>query len=130
MKFSTGLLTLLLPAMAIAQNYQGMSEQDMQNMMESMQEMQTCMQGIDQSRMDALEQQAKEMDAEVKSLCAKGRRDAAQNRAMTFSREMANDQDVQEMRKCGDSMKGMMPTMPMMGQVDRPEKSGGHICDE
>jgi hypothetical protein len=130
MKFSTGLLTLLLPAMAIAQNYQGMSEQGMQNMMESMQEMQTCMQGIDQSRMDALEQRAKEMEAEVNSLCAKGRRDAAQIRAMTFSREMASDPDVQKMRKCGDGMKGMMPTMPMMGQVDKPEKSGGHICDE
>ena len=130
MKVSTGLLSLLLPAMAIAQNYQGMSEQDMQNMMEKMQEMQTCMQGIDQSRMDALERRAKEMEAEVNSLCAKGRRDAAQNRAMTFSREMANDPDVQKMRKCGDGMKGMMPMMPMMGQVDKPEKSGGHICDE
>ncbi len=70
MKTLSGILALFLPLTATAQNYQGMSESDMQNMRQQMQEMQTCMQGIDQSRMKEFEQRAKKVEAEMTSLCA------------------------------------------------------------
>lgn len=129
MKISTGFISLLLPALAIAQNYQGMSESDMQNMMQQMQEMQTCMQDIDQSRMKAFEQQASKLESEVNSLCANGKRDAAQQKAMAFAQEMNSNPDFQKMRGCGEKMRGMMPTMPYMDQHKASDKDGGHVCD-
>lgn len=130
MKISTGILTLLLPVSAIAQNYQGMSEQDMQNMMQQMQEMQTCMQDIDQSRLEKFEQRATSVEAEVKSLCASGKRDAAQQEAVAFAEEISSDPDIQKMRKCTENMKDMMPGMPYMNQASEPDTSASHVCDQ
>ncbi len=121
MKKTTVLIFLLFPALAIAQNYQGMSEQDMQNMMQNMQGMQACMQGIDQSRMKSLEQRANTIQAEIESLCASGKRDAAQKKGMAFAQEMSSNPDVQAMRKCGENMRGMMPAMPYLDQAERKQ---------
>ena len=63
-----------------AQNYQNMSEQDMQNMMQQAQKMQACMQNIDQAKMQALGDKAKQMESEIKALCAKGERAKAEKR--------------------------------------------------
>ena len=103
MKISTGILSLLLPVTAIAQNYEGMNERDMQNMMQQMEKMQTCMQGIDQSRLEAFEQRASTLEAEVKSLCASGKRDDAQQQAMDFGQEVASNPDIQKMMKWHDA---------------------------
>jgi hypothetical protein len=135
MKISTGMLALLFPVTAIAQNYPGMggggmSEQDMQNMMQQAQEMQTCMQGIDQSRLKAFEQRAYKVEAEVKSLCASGKRDDAQQEAITFAQEVTSNPDIQKVRKCSEKMNGMMPQMPYMGQSSSTGESVGHVCDQ
>ncbi len=126
MKISTGILFLLLPISAIAQNYQGMSERDMENMM---QQMQTCMQSIDQSRMEEFEQRSKEIDAKVKSLCASGKRKVAEQEAMAYGRELASDPDIQKMTKCSQMMRGMMPEMPYMSQANIPDTTDRHVCD-
>lgn len=122
-------ISLLMPAMAIAQNYPGMSDGDMQNMMQQMQEAQACMQGIDQSRMKSFEQRASKIESDIKTLCANGERDAAQEEAIAFAREMDGDPDIQKMRKCGEKMRGMMPAMPYMDQAKASGTSGGHVCD-
>ena len=130
MRRSMAILSLLVAVAASAQNYQGMSERDMQNMMQQMQGAQTCMQGIDQSRMKAFEQRATTVEAEVKSLCASGKRDAAQTKAVAFAQEMAGDPDIQKMKQCSEMMSGMMPTMPYMNQPGEPDASTGHVCDQ
>jgi hypothetical protein len=129
MKILRGFIFLLFPALAIAQDYQGMSEQDMQNMMQHMQEMQNCMQGIDQSKMKVFEQRANKVQAEIETLCANGKRDAANKKAMVFAQEMSSDPDIRKMRKCGEKMRGMMPPLPYMDMDSTSETSGGHICD-
>ena len=129
MKISTVFISLLMPAMVVAQSYQGMSEADMQNMMQQMQEAQACMQGIDQSRLEAFELQARKTESEIKSLCASGKRDAAQQEAMAFAREIKSDPDIQKMLGCGEKMRGMMPAMPYLDQVNASGESGGHLCD-
>ena len=133
MKISTGILAMLLPLTASAQNYPGMggmSESDMQNMMQQAQKMQTCMQGIDQTRMKAFEQQARTVEAEVKSLCADGKRDDAQQEAVTFAREMSSDPDIQKIMECSKMMSGMMPQMPYLEQASGNIESAGHVCDQ
>ena len=71
-------LLCLTPIISFAQNPMGMSEADMQKMMQQMQEAQACMEKIDQAELDVLEKKAEKFEAEMKSLCASGKRDAAQ----------------------------------------------------
>ena len=124
MKMPAIVLLLLLPIVAMAQNYQGMSEADMQNMM---QEMQACMQNVDQNKLKALEQRSNQFEAEMKSMCASGKRDEAQAKAIEFGMEINSDPTIQAMRKCGEIMKGMMPMMPIVKQ-DK-DFSKHHVCD-
>jgi len=125
----------LLPAMASAQNFQNMNEADMQKMMASMQQAQSCMQDIDQSKMKEFEQHARQMEAKVDGLCAAGKRDKAQSEAMAFYKEMSANPDIKKMRKCSKMMEGAMPDLSAMtgmpsspAGIDKPGKDE-HICD-
>ena len=122
---------LLLPLSVSAQSPQGMDQEQMQRLMEQMQKMQACMKDIDQSELQTVEKRAKLMEKEVKALCAKGKRDEAQQKAMAFGREAAKNPSLQKMRKCGEPLKGMMPKIPLLDQYDsKGEKSSQHVCDQ
>ena len=126
MKSVIGFWVLLAPLSAIAGNVQGMSEAQMQQMMQQMQGMQTCMQGIDTSEMEAFEQSAKQMQAEIDALCARGERDEAMARAMAFGKEVSANKAMQEMRKCGEGMASMMPKIAITAAE---EGTNHHVCD-
>lgn len=127
MKSTVASLLLFTSMGAVAQNYQGMNEADMQKMMAQMQQMESCMENVDQEQLKALEQRANKFETEVKSLCASGKRDEAQQKAMLFGKEMAADPVVQTMSKCGEMAKGMMPPMPFGDQQE--DTSDQHVCD-
>lgn len=123
------ILFLLSPATVFAQQ---MSQQDMQNMMVQVQEVQACMQTIDQNELNKLQEESKKIEAEVKSLCNNSKRDEAQDKAMAYSKEVINSAAMATMRKCTENLsgalKGMMPDLS-------PEKiakdfSDKHVCDE
>jgi len=123
------ILFLLSPATVFAQQ---MSQEDMQNMMAQLQEVQACMQTIDQNELKKLQEESKQFESEVKGLCAEGKRDKAQSMAMAYSKEVINSPAMDTMRKCTEkmsgAMKGMMPDLS-------PEKiakdfSNKHVCDE
>lgn len=130
MKIPPGILSLLLPVAAIGQSYPGMGGGDTQNMMQQMQKMQTCMQSIDQSRMQVFEQQANKVEAEVKSLCASGKRGEAQQKAVAFGQELARDPDASKMMECTKMMSSAMPRMPFMDQAEESGNSVKHVCDQ
>lgn len=127
MKTSVVSLLLLTSAAAAAQNYQGMNEADMQKMMEQMQQMQSCMENVDQEQLKVLEQRTEQVEAAVKSLCANGKRDEAEEKAMAFGKEIATDPVINAMSECGEMAKGMMPQMTYMDQEE--ENSDQHVCD-
>jgi hypothetical protein len=131
MKIFAVVLLLLSPAVIQAQNYQNMSEQDMQEMMQQAQKMQECMMNIDQEKLRGIEQRSKQFDAELKALCAEGKRDEAQAKAISYGMEMAKDPTLLEMRKCGEMYQGMVPNMPYMGQYQEEdeERSSHQVCD-
>ena len=149
MKKLVGLFMLIMPMVTFAQGgYPGMSEADMQRMMqqlqngmpnmEQMQKGMACMQGMDiagmESVMDKLKPRAEQMKSEVKALCAVGKRDEALTRGMAFYQEIkANYPELESFRqralKCGEMLRGMMPNMPFMGYDDK-KPSDTHICDE
>jgi hypothetical protein len=128
-------LVCLVPVMSFAQNPMGMNEADMQKMMQQMQEAQACMEKIDQSQLDALERKAKQFEAEMKSLCASGKRAAAQDRAMDYMKEVVNSPVVKEAKRCGEMMEGMMggmmQGMKKQGSLMTEDKdySNQHVCD-
>ncbi len=127
MKISASILIMLIPIVAAAQNYQGMNEGDMQKMMEQMQKMESCMQNVDQEELKVIEKRSYQVEDEVKALCAVGKRDEAQNKAIAFGEEVAKSPALQAMRKCGE----MMPRMPKMPFTDEDhDYSSDHVCDE
>ena len=127
MKISIIFLILTFPLLSIAANYQGMNEADMQNMVQQMQKMQSCMENIDKSKLSALEKRSREVQASVESLCASGKRDEAQKQAISFGKEVVNDPTMKTMRKCGEMMKDVMPKLSFTG-LDEGVKDR-HICD-
>ena len=127
MKIIAITLLCLTPIISFAQNPMGMNQADMQKMMLQMQEAQACMEKIDQSELEVLERKAEKFETEMKSLCASGKRDAAQKTAMVYMKEIVNSSAVKEARRCGEMMKGMMQEMSLMKQ-DK-DYSSLHVCD-
>ena len=132
MKIPVIILFLMIPMVAVAQNSQNMSEEDMQKMMQQMQKMQSCLENIDQAELDALDQRSSQMRTKVEALCASGKRDEAQEMAISFGKEMAKDPTIQSAKKCtemvsSEMMKGMMPKFPMMDL--EKDLSSRHVCD-
>jgi hypothetical protein len=123
-------LLLILPALAGAQNYQGMSEADMRNMMQQAEKMQACMAGIDQSELEKFEQRAYQLQAKVEGLCASGKRDEARQAGIAFAREMSSNESIKKMQTCSKMMEGVMPGMPAMLQAPSSEGDNQHICDQ
>ena len=127
MKIFTLFLLLLLPLVSFAQNYPGMSEADMEKMMQQMQKMESCMKDVDQSKLQALEKRSRQVETEVKSLCASGKRDEAQKKAIAFGKEVVNSPTMKTMRKCGEMMKDVMPKLSFTGLEN--DINNRHICD-
>lgn len=101
---------------------------DLQAIMQQAQQAQQCMQNIDESAFDRIEQQGNKIEAEVKAMCANGKRDQAQQTAIDYSRKMMASDEMVQVRKCGDMLRGMMPTMPYDNFEE--EFKNKHVCDE
>lgn len=130
MKVFLSILFVLLPVVAAAQNYQGMSEADVQNMMQQMQQVQECMDKVDQTELEAIEQRSEEFEAEVKSLCEQGKRDEAQEKAVAWGKEMMDNPTLTQMRKCGEIAQGMVPPGQQQPEEYDFDFSKRHVCDE
>ena len=121
--FFSSVITLMQFAAA------GMTEEQMQQMMENAQKMQECMANIDQSAMDKLTARSEKMQVEIEALCTAGKREAAQDKAMKYGKEMANSKVMREMKKCGEMGQQMRQQMPMMPGTEGDSSGSGHVCD-
>ena len=92
-----------------------------------MQKMQSCLQKIDQSKLKVFEKRSYQLEAEVNALCASGKRDDAQAKALSFSKDVMNEPTMQAMKKCSEMMEGKMPAMPFMAKHAKADKQ--HVCD-
>jgi hypothetical protein len=105
MRPSAMTFVLLLSAVAFGQTPQGMNEQDMQK----------------------LQHRSAQVEVEIKSLCAEGKRDEAQQQAISFGRDMVQAPTMQAMRTCGEMLKNLMPMLPLLGQDSATPTQ--HVCD-
>ena len=120
---------LCLPTWLMAQN-----EAQMQQMMEQAQEAQACMQNIDRAELQDMASKVEKMEAEIKSLCAAGKRSEAQDRGMKYGLEMSQSAVAKQMRACSKLMSGALAgmgssIMPEMGFPDVDKMKSTHICD-
>ena len=129
MKTSVIFFLLLLPVTVFAQNYGNMNKADMQNMMQAMQEVQKCMAGIDEAKLNELKKSSEQTKEEIDTLCAQGKRDKAQQQAMAFGRKMASDPTIEQMRKCGEIAQGALPMTGMADIFEEKDYSSRHVCD-
>lgn len=129
MKITVIALSLLLPAIAFAQEMPSLNQADIENMMNNLQGMETCMQSIDKNKLDELKRGAERVESEVDALCRAGKRSQAQAMAVSYGKKMANDPTMQAMMKCVEPMKGMMKSVPMMPFDEMMEDSDTHVCD-
>lgn len=120
-------LFALLPAIAMAENFQGMNQADMQKMMVQMQKMQSCLSKVyQQNDFQKLESRQQQFENEVTALCQKGQRDKAQKKAIAFSEEMNNSPVFKEIKKCGELAKDFSDE-PIVEDDFDPTKE--HVCD-
>ncbi|MEH6543218.1 MAG: hypothetical protein V7721_04690 [Porticoccaceae bacterium] len=118
-------ILLLIPASALAQDFRNMSESDMAAMMQQVQQMQSCMAKVDQDELKALDKRSQQLSGEVKSLCADGSRDQAQEKALSYGKEIARNPAMKTMTECGEILKDVMPKLPFADA----DSSGQHVCD-
>lgn len=132
MKIAVFTLSLMLPVAAFAQGIPPMNQMDMENMMKNIQGMESCMQSLDENKMDELKKNAEQVETEVEALCQAGKRSQAQTRAISYGKKMADDPTMKAMMKCVEPMKGMMASMPMMPFDLEADASGTekHVCDQ
>ncbi len=108
---------------------QGMDQAQMQQMMENAQKMQACMSDIDQSAMQEMAREAQTFQAEIKALCAAGKRKQAMSDAMAYGKRVNASPEMKKMRGCQKYMQGMMPDIA--AHVPDPATlADSHICDE
>ncbi len=127
MKNLTMSLLLAFPMAISAQDYSNMNEADLEKMMQQMEKMQSCMGRIDETKIKSLEQRTKKMEAEVQSLCAAGDRDQAQEKAMAYGEDLANDPTMRSLVECGEIMKDAIPDISF--SVLNEVSANRHICD-
>jgi hypothetical protein len=118
-------LLALFPLISFAQT--NMPE-GMQDLMQQAQKAQACMENIDESQFDTLEQEGKNMQSEIKSLCSAGKRDEAQKQAISYSKEMMARPEMQQIQKCSEMLRGMIPDMPFDNFEEKYKNQ--HICDD
>jgi len=129
MKIAVLLAMALLPTLAIAQAPGMMGRAEVENYMQVMQEMQACMEKVDRAEMAAFEKRSEEFDAEIDRLCAEGKRDEAQKKAMAYGKELADNPAVQQMKKCSEKAVSMMPKGEQSFMEDF-DFTSHHVCDE
>jgi hypothetical protein len=120
----------MLPTSLLAQTSGGMNQGNMQNMMQVMQQVQQCLASIDQSSLNKLQVRSEQAKEEIDALCAQGKRDQAQKKAMAFGRQIGSDPTMKQMRKCGEIAQGALPMPDMVETYDEKEYANRHVCDE
>ncbi|MGD8570363.1 MAG: hypothetical protein PVJ39_19905, partial [Gammaproteobacteria bacterium] len=78
--------------------------------------------------MKQLEQRSKQFTAEIKALCAKGKRDEAQQKAIAMSKKMSNNPEIKKLTQCTKKLKEAAQKMPFTMTIE--EIKDKHVCDQ
>ena len=118
---------LLIASFSFAEMPQSMNPNSMQQLMEKMEKIQQCMAKVDESELKALETRAKKFRTEAKSMCDSGKRDAAQKKAIAFSKDIMKSPTVKTLKGCAEEMGDFVSKITVPDYAD--QDSNLHICD-
>ena len=127
MKIFAITLLYLIPITVLAQNPMGMNADEVQIMMQNIKKAQECMAKIDRSEQLTLEVKQMRFEDAVRPLCASGKRDAAQKKALLFEKEMSNNSLLKALNKCNQLMGSLAEEMSSMDHDEDYSKQ--HVCD-
>jgi hypothetical protein len=122
----SAILFAALVCAPLVQAQNGMTEEQMQKMMANAGKLQTCMQNIDPTVMQRIEEKGNAIQTEIKTLCATGKRDEALQKAMVYGKEMSESGDFKQLRDCGEMAVAMAPGF-IANNPGNPD--AGHVCD-
>lgn len=103
----------------------------MQRMIKEAEAAQRCMEGIDQSKLEALQRRGRKMGDEIDALCKEGKKDEALAKGLSFYKEVRSDPTILKLRECAKDMTEMVESMglaEMPGVKDESEPTRGDIC--
>ncbi|MEJ2762308.1 MAG: hypothetical protein P8126_12530 [Gammaproteobacteria bacterium] len=107
----------------------GMSEEQMQQMMENARKLEQCFKNIDRTALDKLEEEGRKVEAEVNDLCKAGRKGEAQAAAVAYDRKVNGSKEVKAFFKCSKMANGMMGNISRMMDESRQQLQNGNVCD-
>lgn len=123
----TVLTFMLAPPLVLAQQPDAAQ---MEKLMKSAQEMQACLQRVDPKVLASLQQKSMAVGEALSALCAAGKRDEAQQRALDHAREMAASGVADALSACGDMATELMAGLPTPPPAAGNEDAGNrHVCD-
>jgi hypothetical protein len=107
---------------------------DMQGMMQQMQEMQVCMESLDQGELEVIQQRGQAMADEIEALCNSGNGGEALNKALAFSQQMRDEPVMQQLMGCAAGAGNMLAQwMPVFStaEIEASVAAGDYdICSE
>lgn len=130
------LITLMLSCLstfAVADNnpFSAMQAEGMSAMMAQMQEIQTCIQKTDQSKIEELTVKAKETQSKIRTHCDASNEAKAKDEAANFAKFLQSSKVLKELDHClkdlPDMMKGHIKTLDVDELKDKFEKQ--NVCD-
>jgi len=103
---------------------------DMEKMMQQAEAAQACFEKIDESQLQALEQQGRKMEQEINALCKAGKPSEATSKALEYSLKMQKDPSFKQIQECSSYMEGMMPALkPYMAMAEGGASEASSVCD-
>ncbi|MBO1923752.1 MULTISPECIES: hypothetical protein [Thiomicrorhabdus] len=106
------------------------SQPGMKQMALAMNKMQDCIGQVDELEQNRYEVAINRMQNELLDLCRSGKTEAAQSKALVFSREAQTSHSFQQMMACSKTMRdqGFMPQLPVLS-LDQDGNSSEAVCD-
>ena len=110
-----------------ASNMSNVEGMNMQQMMQQMKTMQACLLQVDESELRQYEADIVKLESELKQLCKEGKRDLAQETAVSFGKRTVQSKAIQTIHNCTKNMQNnaFMPTIP-----DYSDMKNQHVCDD
>lgn len=134
MNFKKSFLLIVSLAALSASATAQMDQAQMEKMMQGMAQMAACFENLDQEKLNALAEEGQAVEAELKQLCADGKRAQAQTKAISFGMKFMNSEEFQQVKQCGEMAQGMMPEIPDYSiyndDPDIEDIKNRHVCDD
>ncbi len=130
------LLSSLISSLVFAQMPPGFDIEGMAKMEKAMKEMmagtnniENCMNSVNQDEIDALGEKASNLEKELSELCDQGKRSIAQNKAINFSKKMNTNREIVKINKCLAPLSKIMKSNSFDKMYKDVDLGKAHVCD-